>query len=55
MSDYGYPHPIEFNINDIRVSLEYEKYEGDMSCYFGIWTEDENMQIKNKEKIKNFY
>ena len=52
MLKYNYPHPIEFNINNIRVSLEYEKYEGDMSCYFGIYTFNEDMPIKLREKFK---
>lgn len=50
MLNSNYPHPIEFNINNIKVSLEYER--GDMSCYFGIYTEDENMQIKIRKKLK---
>ena len=48
MLNSNYPHPIEFNINNIKVSLEYER--GDMSCYFGIYTEDENMPIKIRKK-----
>ena len=50
MLNSNYPHPIEFNINNIKVSLEYER--GDMSCYFGIYTEDENMPIKIRKKLK---
>ena len=50
MLNSNYPHPIEFNINNIKVSLEYER--GDMSCYFGIYTEDKNMPIKIRKKLK---
>ena len=50
MLNSNYPHHIEFNINNIKVSLEYER--GDMSCYFGIYTEDKNMQIKIRKKLK---
>ena len=52
MLESNYPKPIEFNINNIRVWLEYEK--GKMLCYFGICTENKNMQIRIRKKLRTF-
>ena len=48
MSNCGYPHHIEFNINNIGVWLESccNEYDGDILYYFGIYTFDNNMLTK---------
>ena len=48
MSNCGYPHHIEFNINNIGVWLESccNEYGGDILYYFGIYTFDNNMLTK---------
>ena len=53
MSVCGYPHHIEFNINNIELLLE-SNYENEcISYYFGIYTFDNNMLTKIIKKLKN--
>ena len=52
MADYGYPHHIEFNINNIKVWVESCYDEDYIQYYFGIWTDDGNMQTKIRKKLK---
>lgn len=53
MSNCGYPHHIEFNINNIQLLLE-SNYENEcISYYFGIHTFDNNMLTKIIKKLKN--
>ena len=50
MSDYGYPHNIEF-ISNFEILLESNYDDNCIKYYFGIWTGDENIinQIKKKQ------
>ena len=53
MSVCGYPHHIEFNINNIELLLE-SNYENEcISYYFGIYTYDSNAITKIIKKLKN--
>ena len=55
MSVCGYPHHIEFNINNIGVWLESccNEYSSDISYHFGIFTDDSNAITKIIKKLKN--
>ena len=55
MSDYGYPRHIQFfKLEGYEPMLESNFDNNSISYYFAIYTDDENIKIKNlKPKIEN--